>query len=66
MASEVRNSQVEETPSERFERVFKEAVDRHRRADARRAERERKAKMMGPQRTKRKRKAKIMGPQRSR
>ena len=42
---QVRNAQVEESPSERLERVFKRAVERHRRADARRAERERKARV---------------------
>lgn len=46
MASKARNAQVEETPSERFERIFKRAVERHRRADARRAEKERKAKVV--------------------
>lgn len=50
MASKVRKAHASETPSERLERVFKRAVERHRRADARRAEREHRAKMMGPQR----------------
>ena len=45
MVSKVRNIQVEETPSERLERVFKQAVERHRRADARRAKQNRASKV---------------------
>ena len=45
MASKVRSRQIAETPSERLERVFKRAVERHRRADARRAKQNRKVKI---------------------
>ena len=46
MASKVRSRQIAETPSERLERVFKQAVERHRRADERRAKRNGKRKQV--------------------
>ena len=49
MVSKVRGRQIAETPSERLERVFKQAVERHRRADARRANRSRESKVAASQ-----------------
>ena len=45
MASKIVNAQVEETPSEKFERVISRVMERQRRADARRAKRNRASKV---------------------